>query len=322
MPLVNHLGRPWRGRACVLCYHRVLPEEQFEADKSPNSNRIMPTSKFAEQMSFLAENQEVVSMDELVSYLESEPDRDSNKFVVAVTFDDGYKDNLTHALPILEQYNIPATVYITTRFPEGDTWMWWNEIWDYLDKNDALEVNDLNEGRTIRTPRQKIKCFNKLFDWILNLSYEKQKKYVEIITKSVARKQYSNLCLNWEEIKILDQHPLVTIGAHTNSHPNLKKLTEQEAFAEMIYSKNLLEEKLKHSVEHFAYPFGTHNEADVREFELASRCGFRTAVTTRPESIRSPPLHAIPRLVVPSFLSLHGFKGKLSGWEHLGRRFV
>ena len=320
MPLVHHLGRPWRGRACVICYHRILPDDEFEADKSPNYNLIMPTSKFAEQIEFLSENHEVVSMDGLVDYLESEPDRDSNKFVVAVTFDDGYKDNLTHALPILEQYNIPATIYITTRFPEGDTWMWWNEIWDYLDKNDALEVNDLNEGRTIRTPRQKIKCFNKLFDWILNLSYEKQKKYVETITKSVARKQYSNLCLNWEEIKILDQHPLVTIGAHTNSHPNLKKLTEQEAFAEMSHSKNLLEEKLKHSVEHFAYPFGTHNEADVREFELASRCGFRTAVTTRPESLKSPALNAIPRLGVPSYLNLRGFIGKLSGWETLVKK--
>ena len=322
LPLLHQVGNLWRGRACVLCYHRVLPEEEFKADKSPNSNLIMPTSKFAEQIEFLSENHEVVSMDGLVDYLESEPDRDANKFVVAVTFDDGYKDNLTHALPILEQYNIPATIYITTRFPEGDTWMWWNEIWDYLDNNDVLEVNDVPEGLTISTLRQKIKCFNKLFDWILNLSYEKQKKYVETITKSVARKQYSNLCLNWEEIKILDQHPLVTIGAHTNSHPNLKKLTEQEAFAEMSHSKNLLEEKLKHSVEHFAYPFGTHNEADVREFELASRCGFRTAVTTRPESLKSPALNAIPRLGVPSYLNLRGFIGKLSGWEHLGRRFV
>ena len=101
----------------------------------------MPTSKFAEQMSFLAENHEVVSMDGLVDYLESEPDRDSNKFVVAVTFDDGYKDNLTHALPILEQYNIPAVIYITTRFLEGDTWMWWYELWDYIEETDLLEVN-------------------------------------------------------------------------------------------------------------------------------------------------------------------------------------
>ncbi len=322
MPLVHHLGRPWRGRACVICYHRILPDDEFEADKSPNYNLIMPTSKFAEQIEFLSENHEVVSMDGLVDYLESEPDRDANKFVVAVTFDDGYKDNLTHALPILEQYNIPATIYITTRFPEGDTWMWWNEIWDYLDNNDVLEVNDVPEGLTISTLRQKIKCFNKLFDWILNLSYEKQKKYVETITKSVARKQYSNLCLNWEEIKILDQHPLVTIGAHTNSHPNLKKLTEQEAFAEMSHSKNLLEEKLKHSVEHFAYPFGTHNEADVREFELASRCGFRTAVTTRPESLQSPALNAIPRLGVPSYLNLRGLRGKLSGLEIMARNIT
>jgi peptidoglycan/xylan/chitin deacetylase (PgdA/CDA1 family) len=313
LPLLHQVGNLWRGRACVLCYHRVLPEEEFEANKNPNSNLIMPTSKFAEQMSYLAENYEVVFMDDLVGHLKG----DSKEFVVVVTFDDGYKDNLTHALPILEQYNIPATIYITTRFPEGDTWMWWNEIWDYLENNDTLGVNDVPEGLTISTLRQKIKCFNKLFDWILNLSYEKQKKYVETLTKSVARKQYSNLCLNWEEIKILDQHPLVTIGAHTNSHPNLKKLTEQEAFAEMSHSKNLLEEKLKHSIEHFAYPFGTHNEADVREFELASRCGFRTAVTTRPESLKSPALNAIPRLGVPSYLNLRGFIGKLSGWETL-----
>ncbi len=318
LPLLHQVGNLWRGRACVLCYHRVLPEEEFEADKSPNSNLIMPTSKFAEQMSYLAENYEVVSMDDLVGHLKG----DSKEFVVAVTFDDGYKDNLTHALPILEQYNIPATIYITTRFPEGDTWMWWNEIWDYLDNNTALEVNDVPEGLTISTLRQKIKCFNKLFDWILNLSYKKQKKYVETLTKSVARKQYSNLCLNWEEIKILDQHPLVTIGAHTNSHPNLKKLTEKEAFAEMSHSKNLLEEKLKHSVEHFAYPFGTHNEADVREFELASRCGFRTAVTTRPESLKFPALNAIPRLGVPSYLNLRGFIGKLSGLEIMARNIT
>ena len=91
----------------------------------------MPASKFAEQMSYLSEDHEVVSMDELVAHLEG----DSKEFVVAVTFDDGYKDNLTHALPILEQYNIPATIYITTRFPEGDTWMWWYEIWDYIKNN-------------------------------------------------------------------------------------------------------------------------------------------------------------------------------------------
>ena len=63
LPLIHCLGRPWRGRACVLCYHRVLPDEEFFADQSPNSNLIMPTSKFAEQMKFLSERHTIVSMD-------------------------------------------------------------------------------------------------------------------------------------------------------------------------------------------------------------------------------------------------------------------
>ena len=144
LPLVHYLGRPWRGRACVLCYHRVMPDDEIETVKNPNSNLIVPTSRFAEQMSFLAENHEVVSMDELVSYLESEPYGDLKKFVVAVTFDDGYKDNLIHALPFLEQYNIPATIYITTRFPEGDTWMWWYEIWEIVNRVNSLVFKHLD----------------------------------------------------------------------------------------------------------------------------------------------------------------------------------
>ena len=63
LPLIHHVGNLWRGRACVLCYHRVLPDDEFETDKSPNSNLIVPTSRFAEQMAFLSENYEVVSMD-------------------------------------------------------------------------------------------------------------------------------------------------------------------------------------------------------------------------------------------------------------------
>jgi peptidoglycan/xylan/chitin deacetylase (PgdA/CDA1 family) len=269
-------------------------------------------------MEFLAKKHNVVSIDELAEHLEG----DSNIFVVAVTFDDGYKDNLIHALPILEEFKIPVIIYITTRFPEGDTWMWWYEIWDYIKNNEYLEKNDVSEEQVIVTQKQKFQCYKKLLDLILNLHCDEQNKTVEKFTQTTNRRQYPHLCLNWEEIKTLDQHPLVTIGAHTNSHPNLKKLTEQEAFSEMSDSKNLLEEKLKHSVVHFAYPFGTRNEADVREFELVSRCGFRTAVTTRPESLQSPALNAIPRLGVPSYLNLRGLRGKLSGLEIMARNIT
>ena len=319
LPLLHHLGNPWRGRACVLCYHRVMPDEKFEKDNSPFSSLIMQTSWFAEQMEFLAKKQQVVSLDRLVEHLE----RDSNRFLVAVTFDDGYKDNLVHALPILEKYNIPATIYITTRFPEGDTWMWWHEIWDYLKEIKVLEVSFEDQCKKWNTAnlKQKTDCFRELSEMIMKLSGKWQREMVENLTKKKERKQYPHLFLNWDEIKILDQHPLVSIGAHTHSHPNLKILTEEGVLSEMIQCKDLLEEQLEHSIEHFAYPFGSANEADIREFKLASRCGFRSAVTTRPEIIRSPPLIAIPRLGVTPFLTKQGMNGKLSGWNHLFRKF-
>lgn len=324
LPLVRHLGRPWRGRACVLCYHRVLPDDEFESGNKPNSNLIMPTSRFAEQMEFLSENFKVISMDDLTGHHGSSSFSDSNEFVVVVTFDDGYKDNLTYALPVLEQYNIPAVIYITTRFLEGDAWMWWYELWDYIEETDLLEVNffEISKKWNTEFQNQKISCFNELKDLFLKYEYEKQKEVMQKITSFEDRKQYLQLCLNWEEVKILDRHPLITIGSHSHSHPNLKILTEEKAFSEMYMSKSLLEERLEHSVHHFAYPYGTVNEANIREFELASCCGYRSAVTTQTETIWSPTLLAIPRLGVPSYLTVQGLKGKLSGWEHLTRKLI
>ena len=106
-------------------------------------------------MEFLSYNYEILSIDGLAEHLEV----DSNKFVVAVTFDDGYKDNLIHALPILERFRIPATIYITTRFAEGDTWMWWYEIWDHIKSVEYLELNysEKHFNFEVRTLRQKIK---------------------------------------------------------------------------------------------------------------------------------------------------------------------
>ena len=317
LPLIYHLGNPWRGRACVLCYHRVLPDDEIERGKSPNSCLIMPATRFSEQMEFLAKNYKVVSINELVEHLEG----NSNRFVVAVTFDDGYKDNLNHALPILEKYNIPATIYITTRFPEGDTSMWWYEIWDFLTNVESLKVNYLGryESWNTRSFEENTGCFEQLRDWILSFGYSQQLELMEAITSSSDRKQYLDLCLSWSEVFKLDQHPLITIGAHTHSHPNLRHLTKENARSEILFSKRLLEEKLSHSIEHFAYPFGTKNEADVREFELVNECNFKSAVTTRRETIQSYSLNSIPRLSILPSINRQCFKGMLSGWEHLTR---
>ena len=58
--------------------------------------------------------------------------------MIVITFDDGYNDNLLHALPVLEKYQVPASIYITTRFLEEHAWMWWYELKEAIKDKSVL----------------------------------------------------------------------------------------------------------------------------------------------------------------------------------------
>jgi peptidoglycan/xylan/chitin deacetylase (PgdA/CDA1 family) len=93
------------------------------------------------------------------------------------------------------------------------------------------------------------------------------------------------LCMSWDELKLFAGDPLVTIGAHTITHCNLAKLSEENALHELSTSRRLLEQALGRPVLHLAYPYGDRIAAGPREFALANAAGFKTAVTTRPGMI-------------------------------------
>ena len=109
------------------------------------------------------------------------------------------------------------------------------------------------------------------------------------------------LCMGWDEIAGMAADPLVTIGAHTVSHPILAKLTAENARTEMLDGVRAIAARLGRSPSHFAYPVGTPDAAAPREFALAAGAGFKTAVTTRPgvlfpDHVRH--LTALPRISV------------------------
>jgi peptidoglycan/xylan/chitin deacetylase (PgdA/CDA1 family) len=93
------------------------------------------------------------------------------------------------------------------------------------------------------------------------------------------------LCMSWDELKSFADDPLVTIGAHTITHCNLARQTEEIASHEMATSRARIEDALGRPVIHFAYPYGDKIAAGSREFALARSTGFKTAVTTRPGMI-------------------------------------
>ncbi|HSJ39407.1 MAG TPA: polysaccharide deacetylase family protein, partial [Planococcus sp. (in: firmicutes)] len=95
------------------------------------------------------------------------------------------------------------------------------------------------------------------------------------------RKFSNSMTMDWDDIKVLSQSELVTIGAHTSNHPNLKNLDEESMRKEMMDSKRDIESHIGQAVEHFAFPFGSDNEAGMREFRIAEQLGFKTSTTTR-----------------------------------------
>ena len=115
----------------ILTYHRIV-ENKNQTNSEINSISVT-TETFEKQIKLLKKKFNIVSIDEILKI--------DNKFRknLAITFDDGYKDNLTNAVPILEKYDVPATIYVTTRFLENKWDMWWYEIEKIIWQKDKLD---------------------------------------------------------------------------------------------------------------------------------------------------------------------------------------
>ena len=127
------------------------------------------------------------------------------------------------------------------------------------------------------------------------------------------------LSLSWNELRPLAREPDITIGAHSQSHFMLARHDMAIAERQIFESKSILERRLGIPIRHFAYPGGNRSCAGAREFELAGRAGYLTAVTTRSGHLNLRQLHALPRVSVSGlFQSRMAFRSLLSGVPFLG----
>lgn len=276
-------------------YHRIFPRGTQPAAFSPNLELFVSEEQFEQQIEYLSRNHHCIGLDDAVTRLQRGT---LPRGSVIVTFDDGYRDNLL-ALPILERYSVPATIYVTTGAVARTRTMWWDE------QEAALAAMS-----SLPTPALKQRAFDDLNRRFKSMTPAQQDALME---------QYRGhfdheTILSWDEVRSLDRHPLMTIGAHTVDHHVLTQLSAPELEYQLVTSRRELEHQLGHSVEHFAYPFGRAEHAARREFVAAARAGFKSAVTTRPGHWRRiSSLHALPRIAVDYSDSMDDFAWKVSG---------
>lgn len=279
---LDRLAAPmFRGRGVILTMHHVWRGRELPFQP----NRILEIApEFLDSVITMirAEGFDIAPLGEVPARLTA----DGPPFAV-LTFDDGYRDNLTEALPVLRRHNAPFTVYCVPGFAEATAPLWWRDLEDVVRETDRLEVPFAEGAETFATAtgKQKRQVFKAVY-WRLRAGPEPVLR--DVIARMATRagidprERVEQLCLRWDGLAELAAEPLCTIGAHTMTHPMLARHDEKTVRHEMVESRRMLERELEVNVEHFSYPVGDPGSAGTREFAIAREEGFATAVTTRP----------------------------------------
>jgi peptidoglycan/xylan/chitin deacetylase (PgdA/CDA1 family) len=288
--------RLWPRAAVILLYHRV-------ADPTGDIwGLTVSPDRFAEQIEALKTTRRVLPLGELAAAAASR--RAYDRPLAAVTFDDGYHDAFTAARPILHRLDCPATVFVVSGMVDAAREFWWDELAHiFLDTADLPPTLRLTFGAETREwrfspdhPGARVGACHGLRRHFRDLSPDRIEACLERLrdwagVAPAARPDHR--VMKADEVARLSDG-LITVGAHTVSHPSMPLLSAEAQRIEVAESRKACEALTGGPVEHFAYPFGDYNADSVA---AARAAGFATACATIPGPVlRSSDPFRLPRI--------------------------
>jgi len=235
-----------------------------------------------------------IPLEQVMSRLERD---DVGRRFAVFTFDDGYRNTVTRALPILARYNAPFTVYAPTGAITRELPSWWLGLRQLFQNHNAISVDAMATAFDCRDIAAKINAHTRVKHWVKQ-DYRRATALAETFRAYGISLPALNHTYFMDEgaLQSLACHPLANIGAHSQSHRALSILGDVEVKQEMVQNKRFLEVLLDRPVGHFAYPYGIFGD---REVALAAATGFQTAVTTESEFVsqrHGMAPHQLPRI--------------------------
>ncbi|MFZ3311384.1 MAG: polysaccharide deacetylase family protein, partial [Xanthobacteraceae bacterium] len=239
--------RPFLGGVgAILTLHHVRPPRP---DRFQPNRLLEVTPRFLTRVVRMLRRSgfDFVSLDELHRRM---TERDFSRRFVCLTFDDGYRDTLQWAYPILKDARVPFAVYVPTSFPDRLGELWWLVLEAVIARNDRIGL--VIDGRDCKfdcgTVAEKRTLYDELYWWVRGRSTEAELR--EVIRNLAAFYHVdiaafcNELCMNWPELAELAADPLVTVGAHTVNHPMLAKLTRDSVRSEVDLGRSVIEAAL------------------------------------------------------------------------------
>lgn len=266
-----------RGRGLwILFGHHVLD------DDSPVSG-YLKASDLYDRLMYLQAHYDVVSLPEAAEWLRNPRGRGR---LVVVTFDDGYRDNLTNGLPVLKATGTPATIFVSTQPILDGSGFWFDRVRQAIRGKSAihLKVEWFQPRLAAKNQPEKVSLADEIVAILKRdgpaTRDAKIAELMSIVGEGAGHVQPHQQALSLQELRTLAAEPLVTIGAHTHTHSILSACTQEEAVNEVRRNLEELARATDKAPRYFAYPNGGPEDFSERDFGILRDAGIEAAVTT------------------------------------------
>lgn len=272
----------------ILMYHRILQDEFI--------NGLTP-QEFEKQIVYISKHFNVVSLEDL---LRDAKNNSVQPYSLALTFDDGHYDFYTHAWPILKKYNLPVSLYITTGFVDGTTWLW-PDLLKYilLNSNTAiLNVENLGDISTHKIEHHI--SWHKLGDYCLTLNVEARNSLLyrlaadaKIAVSDTPEPPFHSV--TWQQIQEMHKAGLV-VGSHTVTHPILSSLPTENLHYELATSASAIQQYLGAAPAGICYPNGRPEDISDAVIKAAELSGYTYGLMGRYSKFNNTRMFNIGRI--------------------------